>query len=215
MKAAIFDLDGVIVDTVPLHFKAWQRMFSGYGIDFNFDDYKKKVDGIPRLDGARAILTNLDEEKLKEACERKQKYFLQNLSEEEIKIYDSTVRLIKELKSREIKVAVISSSKNLRMILEKIQLTALLDTVVSGYEFTKGKPDPEIFLIAAHRLQVSPDECVVFEDALLGVEAAKKAGMVCVGVDRYKKPSRLARADVVVGDLAETDFERLKALFKR
>ena len=215
MKAGIFDLDGVIVDTVPLHFRAWRRMFSEHGIDFTFDDYKKKVDGIPRLDGARAILTDLDEEKLKEACRRKQKYFLQSLSEEEIKVYDSTVRLIKELKGRGIKVAAISSSKNLRMILEKIGLTPILDAIVSGYEFTKGKPDPEVFLTAAHRLGVLPAECVVFEDALLGVEAAKRAGMFCLGIDRYKNPARLAKADVVVADLAETDFERLKALFEK
>ena len=89
MKAAIFDLDGVIVNTVPLHFKAWKMMFSEYGKEFNFDDYKQKVDGIPRMDGARAILTDLSDEELKKAADKKQVYFLEYLNSEDIPVYNS------------------------------------------------------------------------------------------------------------------------------
>lgn len=215
MKAAIFDLDGVIVDTVPLHFKAWKRIFSEYGIEFTFDDYKKKVDGIPRIDGAKAILKDLDEEKLRQVCERKQRYFLENVSKDKIKTYNSTVNLIKELKACGIKVAVISSSRNLKMILRKVKLDKIMDAIISGDDIKKGKPDPEVFLTAADGLGIEPNECIVFEDAVLGVEAAKRARMVCVGIDRYNNPSRLAKADIVVSDLAEVDFRRLKELFKK
>jgi beta-phosphoglucomutase len=212
LKGVIFDLDGVIVDTVPLHFKAWKKMFAEYGKDFTFEDYKQKVDGIPRMDGARAILTDLPEDELKKAADKKQNYFLQFLEEEGVKVYQSTVDLINKLKSEGIKVAVISSSKNCLPILKRAGLVDLFDVMITGNDIKKGKPDPEIFLLAAEKLGLEPSECIVFEDALLGVEAAKNAGMICIGIDRYGKPERLKRADLVVSDVGEVSLEKLKEL---
>ncbi len=106
LEAAIFDLDGVIVSTVSLHFKAWKKMFSEYGKEFTFEDYKKKVDGIPRVDGARAILTDVTDEELKKACDKKQVYFLELLKSEGIDTYDSTIKLMGQLKDRGIKIAI-------------------------------------------------------------------------------------------------------------
>src|SRR4030042_5590704 len=131
-KGAIFDLDGVIVDTVPLHFEAWKRMFSEYGRDFTFSDYKQKVDGIPRIDGARAVLSGLSEEELKSAASRKQGYYLELVDKGDIKVYYSTVGLVKELKKNGIKVAAASSSKNCRYILEKTGLIGLFDCIIGG-----------------------------------------------------------------------------------
>lgn len=214
LKAAIYDLDGVIVNTVPIHFKAWKKMFSEYGIEFTFDDYKKKVDGIPRTDGAKAILTELDSQELKKACDKKQAYFLEFLNNEGIETYDSTLNLMQQLKENGINVAIISSSKNLPYILEKINRPKLYDTYISGHDITKGKPDPQVFLMAADRVKAQAKDCVVFEDAVLGVEAAKRGSMKCVGVDRYKSPERLNKADIVVSDLSEVSLEKLKQLFK-
>ena len=213
-KTAIFDMDEVIVDTVPLHFKAWKKMFSEYGKDFDFDDYHEKVDGIPRFDGAKAVLTDLPDEEIRKACDKKQKYFIEFIESGEIPLYDSTVKLIKELKIQQIKVATISASKNCKRVLTAVGAIDLMDTIVDGYDVTKGKPDPQVFLIAAERLQSDPSECVVFEDAVLGVEAAKRANMVCIGVDRYNDPKRLAKADKVVSDLSEVNYKQLKGMFK-
>lgn len=213
MKAAIFDLDGVVVDTVPIHFKAWKRMFGEYGKQFTFDDYKQKVDGIPRMDGARAILTDLRNDELEKAANRKQDYFLEYLGTEEIPKYDSTIALIGDLRGNGVRVAVISSSRNCPNILKRIGLYDRLDAVISGADITKGKPNPQIFLMAAERLAAKPDECVVFEDAVLGVEAAKNGNMRCIGIDRYGKPERLAGADMVVSDLGEVDVAKVKSLF--
>ncbi len=212
-EAAIFDLDGVIVNTVPLHFKAWKKMFSEYGKEFTFEDYKKKVDGIPRVDGARAILTDVTDEELKKACDKKQVYFLELLKSEGIDTYDSTIKLMGQLKDRGIKIAIISSSKNLPLILEKINIHPLYGTYISGHDITKGKPDPQIFQMAAERLDVPCLNCVVFEDAVLGVESAKRAGMRCIGVDRYGKPERLNKADTVVSDLSEVNYKKISELF--
>lgn len=213
LKAAIFDLDGVIVNTVPLHFKSWQRMFSEYGKEFTFEDYKEKVDGIPRIDGARAILSDLSREELIKAGETKQRYFLEALKKDDIMVYETTVNLIHTLRGDHIKTAIISSSKNCPAILEKAGLAGVFDSAVTGGDVSKGKPDPEIFLTAAKKLYVSPAESIVFEDAVLGVEAAKRANMRCVGIDRYNKPDRLNKADIVVSDLDEIDLKKIKALF--
>ena len=212
-KAAISDLDGVVVNTVPLHFKAWQRMFNEYGKEFTFDDYKAKVDGIPRVDGARAVLTDLSDDEIKTACDKKQGYFIEMLKTEGVDQYDSTLKLLKELKQNNIKIAIISSSKNLPYILEKISRPELYDVYISGHDITKGKPDPQVFNMAAKKLGVAPEDSVVFEDAVLGVEAAKNANMKCVGVDRYNHPERLTKADIVVSDLSEVNYEKLIKLF--
>ena len=214
LKGAIFDLDGVLVDTVPLHFKAWKRMFNEYGKEFNFKDYKQKVDGIPRLDGARAILTDLPQDELVEAGTRKQGYYLDFLKQEGIDVYQSSVDLIKELKGKGVKIAVISSSKNCHFILEKSGLLQLIDAEINGNDITKGKPDPQIFLMALQKLGLSASECTVFEDAVLGVEAAKRADIFTVGVDRHQDPERLKQADLIVIDLAEVNFSKLETLVK-
>ncbi len=216
-KGAIFDLDGVIVDTVPLHFKAWKNMFNEYGKNFTFEDYKEKVDGIPRMAGARAILKELSDEELDKAAAKKQGYFLEFLETDGINVYQTSRSLMEELRSKNIKIAIISSSKNCPYILQKAGLNHLLDAVISGrdIEAGKGKPDPWIFLEAMARVGLRPDECVVFEDAVLGVEAAKKAEAKTIGVDRHNDPTRLMKADLIVKDLGEVDYKRLKALVEK
>lgn len=214
-KGAIFDLDGVLVDTVPLHFKAWKKMFNEYGKDFSFNEYKQKVDGIPRMDGAMAILTNLSDEELKKAASRKQSYYLEFLKQEGVKVYQTSVDLIKELRKNGIKIAVISSSKNCHFILDKAQMLSLVDVEINGNDITKGKPDPQIFLMALDRLGLKAGECIVFEDAVLGVEAGKKGGIATVGIDRHKDPQRLKGADLIVQDLSEVNFDKLNKLLEQ
>lgn len=211
-KGAIFDMDGVLVDTVPLHFKAWKKMFNAYGKEFNLKDYNSKVDGIPRLDGARAILTDLSADQIKTACNKKQEYFMGYLQTEGIDVYSTSVNLIKELKDNQIKIAVISSSRNCPYILEKTAIDKLINVQISGSDITKGKPDPAIFLMARDKLGLEGSECIVFEDAHLGVEAAKRADIFTVGVDRHDDPERLKRADLIIKDLGEVDYNKLKNL---
>lgn len=212
-KGAIFDLDGVVVNTVPLHFKAWKKMFAEYDIDFTFEMYKAKVDGIPREDGARAILKDLSDKELEVAAHRKQLYFLDLISDEGVEPYKSSIRLIKELREHGVKIAVISSSKNCRRIVEAINIGDLVDAIVQGGEFKTGKPHPEVFQLAAKDLGLATNDCVVIEDAVLGVEGAKNGKMLCVGVDRYKDPERLKKADLVIEDLSELNYNILKELF--
>lgn len=214
LKGLIFDMDGVIVNTVPLHFKAWKRMFSDYGVDFDFDDYKNKVDGIPRAAGAKAILTELSNEELEAAAYKKQKYFVEYLKLSKINVYDDAISFIDNLEVKTMKLAVASSSKNCRDVLKKSGLSEKFDAIVDGYEFDKGKPDPEIFINAALKLKIDPRECIVFEDAKLGVKAALNGGMACVGIDRVNKPEFLRGANIIVKDFSEVDIKKLKVLIK-
>ena len=214
-KGAIFDLDGVIVNTVPLHFKAWKKMFSEYGIDFTFDDYKAKVDGIPRCDGAKAILKGRSEAEIEKAAAKKQVYFVELIESEDVPVYPSSVDLIKELKSHDKKIAVASSSRNCKRILQQTKIIHLADAIVDGTDLTHGKPDPQIFQMAADRLACPHQECLVFEDAVLGVEAAINGNMLCIGIDRYGNPARLAKANLVVDDLSRVNYNVIEELFKK
>ncbi len=208
-------MDGVIVNTVPIHFKAWKKMFSEYGIEFTFEDYKKKVDGIPRIDGCRAIMKSRPFQEIQEAAGRKQKYFREFLEKEKIPVFHSTIKLMKELKQNNIKISVLSSSKNSPFILKKIGLYDLLDAEVNGNDITKGKPDPQIVLKLLEKLNLKNEEAIVFEDAVLGVKAAKNAGCFCIGIDRYSNLQRLKEADYIVRDLGELNLKKLKEIFEK
>ncbi|MBL7071651.1 MAG: beta-phosphoglucomutase family hydrolase [Candidatus Omnitrophica bacterium] len=214
LKGAIFDLDGVIINSVPLHFRAWKKMFAEYGREFTMKDYEDKVDGIPRADGAKAVLTNMPEEEIEKAAAKKQGYFLGFLEEEGINVYETTVALIEELRRNSVKIGVISSSRNCSGILRKAGLYLLVDAEINGTMTVKGKPDPWIFEEIGKTLELKSDECVVFEDAVLGVEAGKRANMFTIGVDRRNKPERLSEADLVISDLSQVNYEKLCNFFK-
>lgn len=215
LKGAIFDLDGVVVNTVGLHFKAWKKMFAEYGKRFTFQDYRLKVDGIPRSSGARAILPNLSKAELEKAAARKQNYFLKFLKTEGVKVYRDTLNLINRLKNNHLKVAVISSSKNCLYILKKAKLVNLFEVIITGNDVKKGKPHPDVFLLAAKKLGLRPRECVVFEDAVLGIKAAKRAKMKTVGVDRHRRSEKLKQADLVTNNLRLISISKLKGLISK
>ena len=190
-------------------------MFSEYGKKFTFKDYELKVDGIPRLSGARAVLPELSEERLEKAASKKQRYLLGFLRKDGVKAYRDAVYLIKNLKENKIKRAIITSSKNCLYILKKAGINKLFDVIITGNDIKKGKPHPDIFLLAAKRAGLKTKECVVVEDAVLGIIAAKRAKMKAVGIDRYGKPARLRQADLIVNNLKKLTLSKLERLLSR
>lgn len=181
-RAIIFDVDGVLVDTVPYHFKAWKRMFEECGATFNFDDYLEKVNGLPRAVGIKNILTKVSEADLDKLAEIKQEYFLEMIDQKPPKTLSGVKQLLEKLGENIFYIAAASSSKNAPFVLEKTGLAKYFNTIVSGHDFKNPKPDPEIFLTAAKRLKMDPSECVVFEDAYHGVEAGNRGGMYTIGL---------------------------------
>lgn len=214
-KGAIFDLDGVIVDTVPLHFAAWKRLFEDhFNISFNLDIYEEKVDGKPRLDAIRIMLPHLTEDEVVKAGDIKQGYYLEILKSGKLKKFDASFRLINELLENNILLAAASSSKNTKEILKMVGLIDSFKVIITGYDIQHGKPHPEIFLKAADGLKLNVKDCVVFEDSVAGVEAAKAGGFLCVGIDRHHHPEHYKQADLIVPDLEKVTYAVLADLFK-
>lgn len=211
LKGVIFDLDGVLVDTVPAHYAAWHRLFVEEGYHFDEQVYHDKVDGRRRQDGVRAVMTDAEPRRVEAAGKRKDKYFLELIDQGRFSVFEGSLAFLKLCQERQLRLATASSSRNVRHVLQKAGIVGFFDAVVGGDDVDRGKPDPSIFLLAAARLGLEPSSCIVVEDAVSGVVAAKAGGFYCVGVDRNGPASRLSAADMLVGDLGELNVERLAA----
>ena len=203
IKAVIFDLDGVLVTTDELHFTAWKALADKLGInDFTKADNVRQR-GVSRMASLEVVLEKTDrafseEEKLALAEEKNEIYVRSLSALSETDVLSGANEFIDYLKSKGIKTAVGSASKNTPLILEKTKLAGKFDAVSCGLDTTKSKPDPEVFLIAAKKLGVAPCDCVVVEDSDAGIEAAKTGGMyaIAVGAAEYNP-----KVDVAIKDL--------------
>ena len=188
MKGAIFDLDGVIVDTASFHYLAWKRLADELGFYFSPAD-NERLKGVSRMKSLDILLevgniSATDEEKIKMA-EKKNKWYVESLKMlTQNDLLNGAKQYLESLRKKGVKIALGSASKNAPMILEKLHITELFDAVVDGNSVNNAKPDPEVFLKAAELLQLSPEECVVFEDSQAGIDAAKTAGMGTVAIDK-------------------------------
>ncbi len=210
IKGLIFDLDGVLVDTVPVHYSAWQRMFEDYGYKFGKREYRNLVDGRPRFDGARAVMINHSDQEIREAADKKNDYYVEKIDKGEFQVFDAAVVLVRQCQAAGLGLAAASSSANVKTVLEKAGLLDAFSVVIGGDDVEKGKPDPEIFLTAAKGLGLKVDECIVVEDSSSGVQAAKNGGFYCVGLQHEDHASDLQAADQIVSSLAEVNVEQLE-----
>jgi beta-phosphoglucomutase len=211
-RGFIFDLDGVLVDTVPAHILAWRRMFKEFGYPFTDELYEHRIDGRPRIEAIRDIMRDLDPERLALASKIKNDYFLSNIELGLFNRFDSSNHFVRRWRQKGIRMAVASSSVNVKLILEKIDLLDLFDIIVGGGDVKVGKPDPEVFLRASEGLNMQASECIVFEDAAVGVQAAKRGNFLCVGVHRHGDITRLEGADLIVRDLDQLNGDMIASL---
>ncbi|MFA5786907.1 MAG: beta-phosphoglucomutase family hydrolase [Actinomycetota bacterium] len=232
--AFIFDLDGVITDTAAVHEAAWKILFDQYLAEraeagsqpqrpFDDSDYRMYVDGRARADGVEGFLRSrgihlprgeaadsVSQETAWGVANRKNKLFLRTLARQGVHAFPSSIALIHNLRDRGLATAVVTASRNCVAVLKAAGISDLFDARVDGVDADRlhlpGKPDAAMFLEAARRLRVSPSRAAVAEDAIAGVQAARRGGFkLVVGVDRRGDPDALtaAGADVVVSDLAE------------
>lgn len=202
IKACIFDLDGVLVDTAHYHFLAWERLAAELGFEFTTHD-NEALKGVSRMASLDILLSKgniiVDANKKVEFAERKNRWYVEYIERmNQNDLLPGVEQFLNECRERGLKLGLGSASKNAKTILTLTQLIDKLDVVVDGTFITSAKPDPEVFLLAAQQLGVEPKQCVVFEDAVAGVEAAKRAGMYCVGVGN---PEIIQDADLVVPSL--------------
>lgn len=187
LKAVIFDLDGVLVSTDEMHFKAWSRLAEEIGITTFTKEDNIRQRGVSRMASLEIVLEKsskkfTDKEK-EELAERKNGYYcemLKQLTPDDV--LEGALEFLKFLNANGIKTAVGSASKNAPVILERTGLMEYLDAVSCGLDVTKSKPDPEVFLVAAEKLGIAPEDCLVVEDAHAGVQAAKNGNMYALAV---------------------------------
>ncbi|MGQ9856001.1 MAG: beta-phosphoglucomutase [Fervidobacterium sp.] len=208
-KACIFDLDGVIVDTAKYHYFAWKRLAKELGFEFTEKD-NERLKGVSRMESLEILLSvggiKIEDQKLKEQlADKKNNWYVEYISQmTKDEILPGVEEFLRKLKNVGIKIAIGSASKNTMTILRRIELVDLFDSIIDGTKITKAKPDPEVFLKAAEELNVDPKDCCVFEDAVAGIEAAKRAGMKVIGVG---DPEILKDADKVITSFVGQDLE--------
>ena len=189
-KGFIFDLDGVIVDTAKYHYLAWKKLANELGFEFT-KEQNELFKGVSRK---RCLEILLEIGKLEATqkqfdtwmIEKNADYlaYIDNMDESEI--LPEVPKILEFLKGYDIPIALGSASKNARPILEKVGLLSYFDIIVDGNNVLKAKPDPEVFLLAAKQLGVDANDCIVFEDAVAGIQAANSANMISIGIGDYK-----------------------------
>lgn len=214
MKAVIFDLDGVVVDTAKYHYLAWKKLAKELGFDFEMI-HNEKLKGVSRMESLKIVLEvggieGLSEEEKLELAERKNRYYLEMISTiDESEILPGIPEFLDKIRGEGYLVALGSASKSGRMILEKMNLDRLFDIIVDGNLVEIPKPNPQVFVKAAELLGVPCENCIVVEDAKAGIDAAIAGGMKCIGVG---SEDVLEKADVVVSGtekLVEVNMELL------
>jgi beta-phosphoglucomutase len=207
-RAVIFDLDGVITDTAEFHYLGWQRLADETGIPFD-REANEALRGLSRRESLVTLLGDraVDEDELVEMMDRKNGYYVDSLGDMGPQdALPGAVELVETARERGLAVAIGSSSKNARLVLDKLGLTERFDAIADGRTVERAKPAPDLFLAAAELLGVEPAACIVVEDATSGVDAALAAGMTSVGVG---PPERVGHAHHRFDTTADVDLDEV------
>ncbi|MVX66096.1 HAD-IA family hydrolase [Clostridium chromiireducens] len=209
MKAVIFDMDGVIIDSEPIHFEVDLQTISELGGDILKEDLEKYV-GTTNEYMYTDIKNKFNISKsLEEIIHYKVELTKKKIIELDLEPIEGIRELLKELKNKNINTAIASSSPRdfIELVVSKFKLENYIEYIISGEEVKHGKPDPDIYIETAKKLRVSPEECIVIEDSRNGVLAAKAAGMKCIGFQNVNSGNQdLSNADVIIHSITEVNF---------
>ncbi len=213
IKGLLFDLDGVLVDTAVYHYQAWLRLAKTMGFEFT-EKQNEELKGISRMDSLDKILgwgnvIKTETEKLEWATLKNDWYVKMINKMTPAEVLPGVLAFLQSAKKAGYKMALGSASKNSAIILENTNIAHFFDAIVDGNSVSKSKPDPEVFLKGAKLLNILPAECVVFEDAAAGIEAAKRGGMKAIGIG---DDIVLSQADKVISGLDKLTLEDLQEL---
>ncbi len=214
LEAVLWDMDGVIADTAEYHYNAWQGVFGERGVSFSREDFMRHFGQRHDTIIEFALGDNLTPEEFDAITKKKQATYRRLVAENIIPL-PGAIDLLKSLKKHGIKSAIASSAvpKNIEVIIRGLGIESYFQSIACGTEVKEGKPSPQIFLLAARKLDVEPGNCAVIEDAIAGVAAAKGAGMKCVAVTNSHPKDSLKDADLIVDSLESVSVAGLKKLF--
>ena len=209
-KAFLFDLDGVIVETAGFHYQAWRQLANDLGFDIS-EEFNEGLKGISRMESLDLILAHgnieLSEAKKLDLAKSKNDFYLTLVSQMTPNdILPGVQDFFRQIKQTDIKIGLGSVSKNAKMILARVGLLEAFDAIIDGNKISRSKPDPEVFLNGAAELGFLPAECIVFEDAVAGVEAGKRAGMKVIGIG---KAEVLTKAEIVLAGFEGIELNTL------
>lgn len=217
MEALIFDFDGVIADSEPVHERAITRVAQMLGVPFTHDDYMTRIIGLDDRDTFRVIAEMggllLVPERLAEIVSTKQSYVLEMIDQGEVKAFPGTIRLIRE-SARALPIAVCSGAARVEIerILERFELLDLFRHIVTADDVEQAKPDPAGYRMTAEKLGVAPADCVTIEDTPTGLTAAKSAGLKVVGVCHSVSAAEMSQADLVVESSEQITMDMLRSV---
>jgi len=214
-KAVIWDMDGVIADTAPYHFKAWQEVFQKRGVNFTEEDFRRNFGQRNDTIIRNVLGEGLSPSQIDTIAGEKERNFRQRVRQH-IKPLPGAIKLLKLLREYGFKIALASSApiENIRLVTQGLDINNCFHAIVSGREVKEGKPSPQGFLLAAKKLRVAPENCIVVEDAVAGVTAAKRAGMCCLAVTNTHPRLSLKEADLIVDTLEAVTVSDLKQLLE-
>jgi beta-phosphoglucomutase family hydrolase len=213
IKAVLWDMDGVIADSGPYHLAAWQEIFGKRGVKFTTEDFKH-IFGLRNDNITRKTLGKELTQAEVEAIAREKEETFRRIAGRKIKPLPGALELLRLIKKQGLSMAIASSApvENIELVTGTLGIADCFQALVTGHDVTEGKPNPQVFLLAAQRLGVEPANCLVIEDAVAGVTAAKRAGMYCLAVANNHSRQKLAEADLIVDTLEAVTMEDIKRL---
>lgn len=212
-RAVVWDMDGVIADTAPYHFRAWVEAFRQRGVEFTEADFQRSF-GQRNDNIIRGILGQETTDAEIAAMSTDKEATFRKLARHKLRALPGALELLQSLRESGGKIALASSTppENITLVIGELGIKDYFQAIVSGRDVTRGKPDPQVFLLAAQELGVPLDRCVVVEDAVAGVAAAKRAGMACIAVTNTHPRESLHEADLIVDSLEEMTVDDIVKL---
>jgi beta-phosphoglucomutase len=205
MKAAIFDMDGVVVDNHRYHFHAWMAFADKYGFELNERIYREKFNGKTNADLFYMIFGSVTPEQMRRYADEKEGLY-RKLYAPELRAHTGLVDFLDHLRRRRIRIALGTSAPttNVDFTLDTLKLRPYFEVIVDGAMVERGKPDPQVYQLCALRLGVEPKDCVVFEDSLAGLESGERAGCRIVGVaTSHRAPELTVKTELILHDFTE------------
>ncbi len=209
----IFDMDGVLADTGPIHFESWVKVAEEIGVEFTKIMFEQTFGQKSTTITRKLVGSEVDQVLIENWANLKEGYYREMIKDKLVPL-PGVIRIINKLKSKQFKLAIGSSGppKNVDLLLNQLKIKAFFDITITGADVKRGKPEPDVFLIVAEKLKIKPENCIVIEDAPVGIEAAKRAGMKSIALTTTHNKEELRDANLIVRDLSNVTLNDIKKL---